>query len=175
MKTKDALIHLLLVSSFILHPSSFLRADGGTVRLSEQKGGYQITVFTAPTPFRAGPVDISVLVQQVDTGVPITGAGVMVRAAPRGRPDQAESYLATTEAATNKLLKAAVFELSGSGWWEIEVAVEGPRGDAQVRFAVEAAEPLPRGLSLWAWIGWPAGAVLLFGIHQFLIRRRMHG
>ena len=44
------------------------RGDGGTVRLSRCEGGYRITVFTAPTPFRAGPVDISVLVQDAATG-----------------------------------------------------------------------------------------------------------
>ena len=27
-------------------------ADGGSIRLSETKSGYRITVFTAPTPFR---------------------------------------------------------------------------------------------------------------------------
>ena len=51
-------------------------ADGGSMRLSGKKGGYQITVFTAPTPFRAGPVDISVLVQDASTGDPMpAGAG----------------------------------------------------------------------------------------------------
>ena len=43
-------------------------ADGGSMRSVRKKGGYQITVFTAPTPFRAGPVDISVLVQDASTG-----------------------------------------------------------------------------------------------------------
>ena len=46
------------------------RGDGGTVRLSRCEGGLRITVFTAPTPFRAGPVDISVLVQDAVTGEP---------------------------------------------------------------------------------------------------------
>ena len=44
--------------------------DGGTVRLSRCEGDYRISVFTAPTPFRAGPVDISVLVQDAATGEP---------------------------------------------------------------------------------------------------------
>ena len=73
-------ICLLLVSSFFLHPSSFLRADGGTIRLSEQKGNYRITVFTAPTPLRAGPVDISVLVQEAATGEPAPGVQVTIKA-----------------------------------------------------------------------------------------------
>jgi len=60
-------ICLLLLSSLILHPSSLLLADGGTVRLSQQQGNYQIAVLTTPTPLRAGPIDISVLVQKAGT------------------------------------------------------------------------------------------------------------
>src|SRR5207247_2257125 len=46
----------IFASSFILHPSSFLRADGGTLCLLERAGGYQVAVFSSPTPLRAGPV-----------------------------------------------------------------------------------------------------------------------
>ena len=49
-------------------------ADGGALRLSVQKGSYQVAVFTSPTPLRAGPVDMreganaaSVGEQQVNT------------------------------------------------------------------------------------------------------------
>src|SRR5262249_57975638 len=79
---------------------------------------------------------------------------------------------ATTEAATNKLLHAAVFELAEPGWWELEVVVQGPRGPGRVRCAVEAAEPWPRWLVLWPWVAWPVLMILLFGVHQFLVRRR---
>ena len=80
---------------------------------------------------------------------------------------------ATTEAATNKLFHAAVFELPEPGWWDVEVAVEGPHGPALVRFEVEAAEPPPRWLELWPWFTWPALVVALFGLHQVLVRRRV--
>jgi hypothetical protein len=166
------MIRLLLLSSFILHPSSFLRADGGTVRLSQRQGDYRITVFTTPTPLRAGPVDVSVLVQDARTGQPVPQARVTVRAAPRGRSREAILQPATSEAATNKLFRAAVFELPEPGWWEVEVAVEGGRAPARARFEVEAAEAAPRWLALWPWLGWPAVAILLFSIHQVLVRRK---
>src|SRR5438445_12119440 len=35
-------------------------ADGGTMRISEKKGGFLITVLYAPRPFRAGPLDTRV-------------------------------------------------------------------------------------------------------------------
>jgi hypothetical protein len=167
-----SMIRLLLLSFLLLPPSSLssVRADGGTVRLSQHQGDYQITVFTAPTPFRAGPVDVSVLVQNARTGQPVPQASVTVRAALLGRSTAAIVQPATTEAATNKLLRAAVFDLPEPGWWEVEVAVEGEDGPAVVRFEVEAAEAAPRWLTLWPWLSWPVLAIVLFSIHQLLVR-----
>jgi hypothetical protein len=169
--TTRSILRLLLLSAFGLEPSA-LWADGGAVRLSERQGGYRITVFTEPTPFRAGPVDVSVLVQEARTGQPVPDARVTVRAALRGRPGEATVHPATVEAATNKLFRAAVFEIPEPGWWEIEVAVEGEHGPARAYFEVEAAEAAPRWLALWPWLGWPALVIVLFGIHQVLVWRQ---
>jgi hypothetical protein len=169
-----SMICLLLVSSLILHPSSFLRADGGTIRLSERQGNYRITVFSAPTLVRAGPVDISVLVQDAATGQPVSGVQVAIQAARRGSPGLAVQHHATTEAATNKLLYAAAFDLPEPGWYALEVSVDGVLGQAQVRFDLEAAEPLPPWLAMAPWVGWPILAILLFGVHQLLVRRKTH-
>ncbi len=73
---------------------------------------------------------------------------------------------------TNKLLKAAVFELPEPGRWEIEVAIKGEQGGAQVRFELEAAERAPQWPLMWPWIGWPAPVILLFSIHQLLVWRK---
>jgi hypothetical protein len=164
-------IVLVLLSSFIFHPSSLVRADGGALRLHERAGNYQVAVFTSPTPFRAGLVDISVLVQDAAAGECVADARMTVRLTARGSGLVVE-YPAKTEAASNKLFHAAVFQLPESGWWDVDVVVEGPHGSELVRFAVEAEEALPRWAILWPWFGWPALAVALFGIHQVLVRRR---
>src|SRR6516225_10944715 len=130
---KRLIIQLLLLSLLIPHPSSLARADGGTVRLREQAGVYQVAVFTLPTPFRAGPVDVSVLVLDAATGEYVPEARVSVRLTARGTGEVLE-YPATTEAATNGLFRAAVFELPDAGWWDVEVIVEGPHGQARLRF-----------------------------------------
>ena len=158
-------------SSLIPHPSSLARADGGAVRLRERAGAYQVTVFTAPTPLRAGPVDLSVLVQD-GAGECVPEARVVVRLTARGTGEALE-YPATAEAATNKLFRAAVFELPESGWWDVEVDVEGTHGPALLRFGVEADQRPPRWLELWSWFAWPALAVALFGFHRVLVRRRI--
>jgi hypothetical protein len=166
------IITLLLLSSFILHPSSFARADGGPVRLRELAGAYQVTVFTSPTPLRAGPVDVSVLVLDAATGEYVPEARVSLRLTARGTGYVLE-YPVTSAAATNKLFRAAVFQLPEPGWWDVDVAVEGPHGPAVLRFGVEADEPPPPWLELWPWFAWPGLAVVLFGLHQVLVRRRI--
>jgi hypothetical protein len=144
-------------------------ADGGAIRLSEHKGGYQVTVFTSPTPLRAGLVDVSVFVQDAVTGQPVPEARVAVSVAPRGRPGEAVTYRATAEAATNKLYRAAVFDLPEPGWWEMEVSVETDHDTIRVHFEVEAAAPPPRWLALWPWFSWPVVVIALYGVHRLLV------
>jgi hypothetical protein len=168
----SALVRLILVPALLIANSSWLRADGGVMRLCERTGGYQVSVFTAPTPFRAGPVDVSVFVQDAATGECVTQARVTVRLQAHGAGRLLE-FPATSEAATNKLFRAAEFRLPDPGWWDVAVSVEGPHGPALVRFDVQADEPLPRWLDLWPWFGWPALAVALFGVHHALVRRRL--
>jgi hypothetical protein len=149
------------------------RGDGGTVRLSRCEGGYRISVFTEPTPFRSGPVDISVLVQDATTGEPLKEVRVTVGMTPRDRPGETVRHAATTEAATNKLFQVAAFGLTEPGRWEVEVAVEGSRGSAQLRFELIAAARVPRWLTMWPWVGWPVLVILLFSMHQWLVWRKL--
>ena len=164
-------VGVFLLSSLIPHPSSLARADGGAVRLCERAGDYQLAVFTLPTPFRAGPVDVSVLVQDAATGECMTPARVTLQLTARGS-GQVLEYPATSGAASNKLFHEAVFELPEAGWWDVEVSVDGPHGQARARFDVEAGAAPPRWQELWPWFGWPVFAVALFGLHRVLARRQ---
>src|SRR5262249_24237022 len=134
----------VFISFFLLPPSSFLRADGGTLCLLKRAGGYQVAVFIAPTPLRAGPVDVSGLWQKASTGQQVPAASVVVRLSRHDETGLPLEYEATTEAATNKLFQAAQFDLLERGHWDIEVYIGGPLGSARVRCEVEAAGPLPR-------------------------------
>jgi hypothetical protein len=144
-------------------------ADGGTLRIAGKQSGYQIAVFTDPTPFRAGAVDISALVQDVATGDPMPQVKVTVCMTQSGRGTL--EYPATPGAATNKLFHAAQFRLPEPGLWEMQIRVEGPRGLAVLAGPVEAAVALPRWREIWPWVGWPALVIALFGMHQVLVHR----
>jgi hypothetical protein len=172
-QTMCSAICFVLVSSFTLHPSSHLQADGGTVRLVEHCENYRLAVFTTPTPVRAGPVDVSVLVQEADTGELAAGIHVTIQAESRDSRGVAIERQTTTESATNKLYYAAAFDLPEPGWYSVEVSIDGPKGKVVAHFDMEAADPLPSWLAVWPWVAWPGLAILLFGVHQVLVRRRL--
>jgi hypothetical protein len=145
------------------------RGDGGTVRASERCGPYRVTAFSSPVPLRAGPVDVSVLVQDDRTRA-VADVPVTVRVSPAGRAGPTMTRAATTEAATNKLLKAALFELPTAGTYDVAVEVNG---QPAVRFSMDAGEPLPGLPALAWWVGWPALAVAAFVLHRALVRRKV--
>jgi hypothetical protein len=160
---------LLPVSAVFLLPS-LAAADGGALRLSEVKNGYRVAVFTTPTPLRASPADVSVLVQEAATGEPASGLQVSITAQKHDGHCGEICHPATTQAATNKLYYAATFDLPEPGWYLVEVSIIGAKGPTNVGFDVEAAEPLPPALTVLPWVGWPFLAILLFFIHQLLVR-----
>jgi hypothetical protein len=178
MRLKDELsindyiqpIVISLVLSFVMaHPSLIAWADGGALRLRQKAGGYDIAVFTSPTPIRAGTVDVSVLVQDAATDEFVPDAEVTVCLNVPGT-DSILRYEATEDAATNRLFKAAVFKLPWAGSWNVQVAVRGPHGLGQVAFAINADDRLPRWRECWPWFAWPAVVVALFGAHRALAR-----
>lgn len=147
-------------------------ADGGVVRWSGKRDGVELTMFTSPNPLRAGPVDVSVLVQNAETGETIADTDVQVRLTPRDRAAPPIHTVATHADATNKLLQAALVELPAAGRWDVEVecttaTAAGTRSNV-ARFSMEAGPPLPRWLSVWPWFTWPLAAILLFGLHRGL-------
>jgi hypothetical protein len=165
-------VGIVLFAAVLFHPSSVLHADGGAVRFSGRYGNRRITVFTAPTPLRAGLVDVSVLVQEADSGRPLPDVPIVVRAHPLHQAQGRISAPATTAAATNKLLQAASVPLSEPGWWHVEVVVQGVGAGSPIGFDVAVTEALPPWLNLSIWIGWPVGAIGLFAVHQWLVQRR---
>ena len=133
------------------------------------RGDYDIAVFTEPSPFVAGPVDISVLLLNRDTGRPIKDARVSVEVSPEGRPARTTHHLATEQAATNKLLRAAVFELRDVGRCEVTVSIEGPNYHAQIQFELNVGSSWSPRIGVWPWILWPVPVIVLYRIHRRLV------
>ena len=163
---------VLLVALVFAQPLSVLHADGGTVRFSKQIGHYRITVFTSPIALRAGPVDVSVFIQDGATGEPVLHPRIIVRASPRDHSDASIVQQASTAAATNKLFQAAVFDLTQAGRWDVRISIEGLGEPIEVPLQMEVSEAASRTWALAAWISWPAAVVVLFCVHKWLVERK---
>lgn len=158
MKGSQAILSLLVIG---LLPA-LARADLGTLRSSEEQGGYRITVFTSPALPRAGLVEVKVLVQQQGRAADVP---VRVRAAQGDRRVEALASPATP-------FQVAMLELDRAGTWHFDVEIAE---SARVGFEVDVAEPMPSWLALAPWIGWPIVPILLFVVHQALVRRGGYG
>ena len=146
---------LLVLSAAVWLLPAMVRADGGTVRAQQRHGDYRVTIFTDPSPLRAGPVDVSVLVQDAETGTPLVDREVQVEVCPRDLPRQIMRDEATRAEATNKLFRAAKFKLPQAGWWTITAKVELPSEKSFTTCDVEAAAALPPWQAIWPWYTWP--------------------
>jgi hypothetical protein len=154
-----------------LGTTSVARGDGGTVRCSRQVEGYQVTVFTEPTPLRAGRVDFSILVQDA-AGQARPDVPVVVEVYPHRDPTWRWSAGASREEATNKLFRAVNLNLSEEGRWHIHVIIWHDPAPLCVEFDLDVGEPPPAWLDVAPWVGLPVAVVLLFALHRWLVRRQ---
>ena len=142
-----------------------LLADGGAVQSRQEAGPFIITVFTSPSPLRAGPVDLSVLVQDRETQHVLLDAGVSIHLRNANFEIQATAISAN---ALNKLLYAANVDLKIPGDWQYSVTITRASASATVSGKMTAA---PAGTSLssyWSYFAFPPVCIVLFGIHQWL-------
>lgn len=129
---------------------------------------FVITVFS-PEPLLAGTADLSVLVQAAD-GEALLGCTVdLLPAAPGG---EVHRVRATREAATNKLLQAALVDLPQAGTWNLAVEVTCGGRSARVAGNLPVAAAPRRAATLWPLFALPVAAVALFALGQWLSRRR---
>ena len=164
-----------MILALLCFHESVAIADGGKLQLSQRQGNYQIAVFSEPTPLRVGPVDVSVLLLDADSGSPVDDAVVKVTATLLDRPASVITQAATVGAAANKLFRAATFDLPIAGRWRFEATISGPLGHARTAFDTEVANQLPRALALWPWLAWPVIPIALYGLRELTGHRRLTG
>jgi hypothetical protein len=159
------------VAVLLLLPPPAARPDGGVVRLHETRGALVVTVFTGPDPLRAGPADVSVLVQD-PSGVPILDAEVTLRLDPPDRSSSPFAVRALRSQATNKLLQAAQLDLHQVGNWRLAVSVSQAGETADLSCELSVGPATSRMTSLWDVLALPPVMVVFFALNQALRRRR---
>ncbi len=171
-----------LAAALVLLARGSCRADGGAIIARETVNGLNLTVFAAPVPLRAGPADVSVLVQDAQ-GQAILDATVEIgwtSAVPAASPDwlppccSMNTLQGLTPAlrshSQNKLLYGALLPIRSAGESEISVHVKSPQGEASLNIPINAAPPRAPLLAYWPLLAFPPVAIGLFAVHQRLSR-----
>jgi hypothetical protein len=163
-----------------------LFGDGGAVLSRQESGPFVITVF-APLPIRAGPVDVTVLVQTRSALEPVLDANVSILL-------DGVTQIATRSQAQNKLLYAATLNLPHPGEWNYTVCVKSsaaqvvhatfsrvssiPKTNAAeaactvaISGSFQAAEPAPPLAAYTFYLAIPPVLIAIFILHQWLSRR----
>jgi hypothetical protein len=143
-----------------------LRANGGIARLvREPVGNRVVTVYSSPTPLRTGELDISVMVQDSADAIldlPVRVVATLIEPAPDADSIAARleriSLEATRDQATNKLFKAAKFDVDVPGEWAFTVEIDGV-GTVGFQAAVVKSTILDRPYLLALLVLLPVGLI----------------
>ncbi len=145
--------------------SAQLLADGGAVVFSRQAGPFVVTVFSAPVPLRAGPADISVLLQDVAGRAAVMDADVVLRFSRAGQ--SAIAVHANHAAAKNKLLYAVQLDLS-AGDWQLRVDCAAHHETTTVIGSIHVGNKQPALVQYWPYFVVVPFGLALFALNQWL-------
>lgn len=143
-------------------------ADGGKVRFSQIVEPFQVTVFTNPTPLQTGPVDISVLVQQADSGEVIHDAVIDITLL--CKDTQQTIHQRATNDSSNKLLQSSTVVLPTARNWQVSVQIE-KTSSVYVEFELTVQESSVNVLSVVICLALPFVGAALFLLRDNLATR----
>jgi hypothetical protein len=154
------------LSCLFLLGSAVVMADGGSIILRRSTSRFDATVFAAPLPLRAGPVDLSILLQTTDGAEPVLDADVDVVFTRGNSQIRAQ---ATRNKTGNKLLYNCEVHLDEPGVWQYTMSVEA--GVSAPVILAGTLDVAPKEAPLSAYRGYLALPFLWMGIfflHQWL-------
>jgi hypothetical protein len=175
----------LLTAVLLLTTSALLQADGGITVGQIERQGLRVTVFAAPVPVRAGPLDITFLVQEIPSNQPVTDALIACSARKLGPPSPNPVRLpawcstiapgtripATAAHSRNKLLSGAYVPVTEAGRWDLDIQVaRGPANFSAV-IPLDVAAPQSPLSTWWPLIALVPAAILLYVWRAFLLTR----
>lgn len=160
------MFRLVLIFAAASLPSMLL-ADGGAVLLHQEIPPLAITLFASPTPPRAGMIDLSVLLQTVETLDSVLDADVQLTLVQGSDRIQTR---ATHDQTQNKILYGATVRLGNPGDWRYTVTVRTAGSVASVSatgvISVAAAEP--KWTAYAGYLALPFVCLAIFALHQWL-------
>ena len=174
------LLSAVLVLLSLSHACCY--GDGGAVITRQTIDGLLLTIFASPAPLRAGPVDISVLVQKgekpvLDAAVDISWQANSASSADWLPPcctmeSRAEKIPALRGHSNNRFLYSAIVPMTTAGPSVLRIRVFEAGREVLLSSDLDVRRPLPPLLAFWPWLAFPPVAIAGFVLHQRLSRPR---
>lgn len=143
------------------------RADGPHIALHAVAGGYEVTLFSAPDPLVAGPVQLTVLVQDAQSGTVLSPVSVTGSLSLKGASAHAMGLHFAHAGSSNLQLPGQALTMPAPGDYMLLLRVQAPG-----RLPVVLHGDLPAGTNrgrrdtvLWAVFA-VAGMICLFLANQ---------
>jgi hypothetical protein len=173
---------LLSVTLVLLCLAAGCYGDGGAVITRQTIDGLLLTVFASPAPLRAGPVDVSVLVQKgekpvLDAAVDISWQAKSTSSADWLPPcctmeSRTEGIPALRGHSNNKFFYSAIVPMTTAGPSLLRIRVLEAGREVLLSCDLDVRRPLPPLLAFWPWLAFPPVAIAGFVLHQRLSRPR---
>jgi hypothetical protein len=174
--------HCRAILAFSVLAAASCAADGGAIIARQTINGLDVTVFASPVPLRAGPVDVSVLVQRGEKAILDAAVEVAWRASPSSSSDwlppcctmasDADRIPALRAHSNNRFLYSAIVPMKSAGASQLEIKVSQGDREASLSCDIEVRRPLPPALVFWPWLVFPPAAIAGFALHQSLAKPR---
>jgi hypothetical protein len=177
-----------LIFCVILFLARTSRGDGGAIQFQGDAGPFHVTVFTLPPLLSAGPVDLTVLVQDRSRLSPLLDANVtldLTAQAARAQRKDAWSPPACSlnKSATltgitaklnhgeNRLLYGALVQIPNSGLWQLRINIRHANETESIDTLLKVNPPVSPPLAYWHLFILPPLGVLGFLLNQKARRR----
>lgn len=174
---------------FLIVSWTSLHADGGVVQFQKEIQGLRITLFSESSPLRAGPADLSILVQKASNAEPILNANVTLQlicekknadAVADWRPlycamdgdSRNITLMPTHRQAGNKLLYATPAILPYSGLWSATVIISRNGTETTVSGTLDVQKPSDPWIAYLPYLMLPGFGIGLFALAQRARRDR---
>jgi len=176
-------MRLVLIFCVVLFLARTGRADGGAIQFQGDAGTFHVTVFTLPAILRAGPVDVTVLVQDRSKLSPLLDATVTLDlTARRDRAVGNDAWLppscalnrsailtgipAKLNHGENRLLYGALVQIPNSGSWKLRINIQRDNETESIGTLLEVNPPASPPLAYWHLFILPPLGVLGFLLNQ---------
>jgi hypothetical protein len=179
-----------LIFCVILFLARMSRADGGAIQFQDDAGPFHVTVFTLPPILSAGPVDVTVLVQDRSKLGPLLDASVTLDLIAQddgalGKDAWSPPACSLNKSAPligipaklnhgeNRLLYGALLQIPNSGVWQLKINIQRDNERESIGTLLKVNPPPSPPLAYWHLLILPPLGVLGFILNK-RARRKTH-